>query len=270
MQSGLCFYAFLELGFLLLFPQADWNSNTYAARTITAGAIGFYILPKTYLKYAFFAVSIFIAITVQCRTALVAVIFGFAFTKYVNLDGKQTQLTTGLLLISCLFASLFSQELNSAGKNYLKSSLGNQSKISKLFLSDKSTEDIDRDMFDRKQHWHEAIGAIKKHPFLGVGFGNEFTLLNKSTHNSYFTIALKSGVIGLVFWVIFYTQIVKDILTSKDTLTRQLRNLGSFFFGYLCIAGLFESSGFGSINTPMNLLLLLIAFWFSVQSNATR
>jgi len=265
LRSALGIYAVAELGLLFLFPQADWNPNAFAARAITASVLGFYFMPKNYLKYCVLVLGIYLSITSESRTAVLGTVFGFSFTRYAKLFEKHAQILAVALLVFCLFLSLFSQDLSASGRQLLKDSIGNQDFFSQFFLSDKTANKIDNDIFDRGKQWNQAINTIKKHPFLGVGFGNEFSILDNSTHSTYLAVTVRYGLMGLVLWVIFYLQIVSDIFASRHDTQKGLNQIANFYFGYLLFAGFFESSGFVSINTPMNLVLLLLAFWLSTN-----
>jgi len=71
-----------------------------------------------------------------------------------------------------------------------------------------------------RMDWYEqAYQKYRKHPWIGVGFGeplldveNSQSTAIRMPHNSSFSILVRLGAIGFIFWVIFHLYVVKTFI----------------------------------------------------------
>jgi O-antigen ligase len=85
----------------------------------------------------------------------------------------------------------------------------------------------DQTAFFRLTAWRTQFQQVFDHPVIGSGFGNYYywkfqgQVVSSQPHNAYFNLLLKTGIIGLLLYILFVMDIlrrlVRAIFTAKDS-----------------------------------------------------
>jgi len=193
----------------------------------------------------FFMINVFLfSIVITFNRAAWLALFTGVLTLFIFLSKKQKvrffNFTVFFLIAAIIFTSIL---LVTPLREPISSGLENR--IEDFFSRDvKTTTNYRLDM------WKEAIEEIKKHPFIGHGYGAELTwyYLEESTefteaiHNSYLELVLRTGIIGLfsllMVFSVFIIKMVKSIRTLEENSTQRAYLIGilSSFMSLLIFA----------------------------------
>jgi len=119
-----------------------------------------------------------------------------------------------------------------------------------------TSEDMPKSNRQRIELWNKSIDIIKDYPVFGIGIGQFESMHDKYNfskearfghpHNDFLNVAVNSGLIGLVsfliIWVIFFKNILKRYYYSlnKENLILNLKLGSAFAVSGFLIAGLFQ------------------------------
>ncbi|MDA7859343.1 O-antigen ligase family protein, partial [Mariniblastus sp.] len=201
LRNGLILYSIIELS-LLYFTKSEWNANAVASRAATAAITSYFLLPYFIFGLTLFALGLTIAFRFQARTVLLSMIFAYTAVYFSRQIQKNAAAISIVLIVVFLAVASFSHEGLSALRKYAKSSLSSQSEVAQFFLSDKNESDIEGDFFDRQLAWSSGFKKMQKHPFLGIGLGNEEKTGGLASHNAYLSLAIEGGLLSLVLWML--------------------------------------------------------------------
>lgn len=249
LKKILLFLAIFEFLNILIFKNL-WNPNSISSRAVTLCGILLLLFPNKYIKLSIIVLTFWFVFPLGSRTATSAFLFSIIFTIFYV---KLSQIFK-IVFILIMFVLSYTMYLNY--NEIIMRVYKSKSKISYFIIKNKNDRFIN-DPFNRRSHWQIAIEMIKEKPLFGHGVGGE--KVNEEdfrAHNSYFTIVIQYGFLGLFIWVLFYFHTITNINKLKNN---DLKNFSNFIFSYMFIAGIAESSGFGSFGAPINLIYLYSA-----------
>ena len=246
----------------------DLNPNAVGVRVATSGLVLFAVLPRAVLRALAWIGSLAVAFMLQCRTSMVASI-GAVVAGYFE---ARTRMARGSLIvlavIACSTLLVLGEDITGALRKTATSNLQSTNPIAKFFLSDKDRGDVSGDFLDRRHVWTAMIRRFEDRPLLGYGVGTESALFRTRSHNAYLSLLIEGGVGLLASWIFVYGIFVARML-NRVWIERFAKGpIGKtqvLLFAYLALAGLFESSGIGSISTPNNIIFLFLLLWVSLR-----
>lgn len=114
--------------------------------------------------------------------------------------------------------------------------------------------------------WNELFNHALNSPFLGYGYGTNFTEMNskgQSPHNMYLQIMLESGAIGLITFILVLYFIWKMLLNNIETIAAKL---SAFYLIGLLVYLNFETTIFPSTIVAIGIFQwLIITFGISFK-----
>ncbi len=243
----------------------DVNQNTIALRIASSGLVLYGVLWGGIKYFPILGTSSAVAI-VGSRTALLATICSLTITTIETRSrgNRFGYFIVFTLLFAVLFANLSS--ITKSIQDLAIKNLNSSNPVAGFFLSDKSKQKIKNDFFDRRKAWNYAVGAISKRPLLGVGVGGEHSALGFRSHNAYLSIAVEGGLPYLFFWIVLYSTFVRRLIISSPRaiwFSSPVFRVVMACFSYMLFAGMAESSGVGSVGTPINQVFLFGWIWIS-------
>ncbi len=110
---------------------------------------------------------------------------------------------------------------------------------SKVLLVDSERRGLGSGGTGRFAAWQEAIGVIKEHPILGVGYRHHehYITVASSAHNAYLAVTADMGVIGLITYLVFL---------YGGLFVAMIRSLRYREWSYAVIVGVL--AGYGAVN----------------------
>lgn len=254
-KRGLVTFIMIE-SIVLGISHDYWNSNALCMRLATVGIVMISLVDSRIARLVILCFVTTITISLQSRTATFAFLLiacGLLIREVIQSNPSVFKylIVIGFLSGLALHPYVMSQVQQLALKN-----LGSHNAFTEFFLRDKNVRRIANDFFDRRHAWEGAWRLIRSNPVLGIGPGLESEILHGRAHNAYLSLALDGGIIYLSSWVVFY---IVALGASRYEHDRQLQALLIATSGYMFMASFFESSGFGSVSSPINLIFIAIA-----------
>ena len=261
-------YATIEISLVLLSLFAglniEFNANNTGMRVIISAMILFILLDWTVLRWSILMSAFAVLMMLQCRTGIVSALGALSVLVLERFSRKKRVvfvmvIGTGLFL---LFA--FLPYIYGAFVDALTSVVGTDNFVSRKLLSDKTAGDIRYDMFDRADVWEHAWIHAKEKWLFGYGMGNEGLILGGiRSHNAYLSLIIEGGVVLLGFWALLYATFLERAFSKYKSLNKQgndrLSRVLIIIVCYMLLSGILESSGFGSISSPNNLIFLFLS-----------
>lgn len=254
----------ISTSFLLL--SVDFNANTIGSRSSTIGLIAVACFSPLLFRGIGFVLSLAMSVFLQCRTSAVAT---GATLLIASIETKSRRArfaaVLGVLLLGGILG-VFADDAQRAIKRLAIEHLGSKHFVAKFFLDDKNRAKIDSDFLDRGRVWKASIRQIKRRPVLGYGVGTEMKRFKFRSHNAYLSVAIEGGIVFLVSWVLLYVLALTRILDwewSSQFADSVAGRAMIYLLSYMLLSAMVESSGLGSISSPVNVVFLFLLFWTS-------
>ena len=271
---GLILFAVCEMVLVCMAraKELEFNNNNLGMRIIVAGLVLFLLVRPAWLGWLALGGGMFFACTLQCRTAVVAATLTLAAIHYERLTRRSRAGAVLVTLIGAVVLFLLLPVIRDVLQTLAFSYLGSQNPIAEFFLSDKDAGKIRSDYFDRSLVWEHMFERSQEHLLLGHGVGTEQAIVGMRSHNAYLSLIFEGGLTLLVAWGAFYvvagTAMIRRITDIGSRAVRNdpevLTRCGLALLVYMLLAGLLETSGLGSISSPVNTIFMILAVRLTV------
>nr|WP_143547837.1 O-antigen ligase family protein [Rhodopirellula sp. SM50] len=256
-----------------VFLHVEFNANTIGSRTSTIGLITVACFSPFIVRAAGFCGSLVISIVLQCRTSAVAT---GATLMIASIETKSRRARFAVVISVILLGGIlgmFADDAQREIKQLAIRHLGSKHFVAQFFLGDKNRAKIDSDLLDRGRVWKASIKQIKRRPVLGFGVGTEMKRFKYRSHNAYLSVAIEGGIIFLIAWILLYVLALTRMLHwgwSEQFADLVAGRAMIYLLSYMLLSAMVESSGLGSISSPVNVVFLFLLFWTSQWFDPNR
>jgi len=151
----------------------------------------------TLINYVYVPSALFATMLTGSRMGLLTIIPGLLFIL-----GRSAQLKRPSMVL--VFVGL-------VGAWFILQPLIPQSSIDRFSTISSSIDE--RDLGGRVELWHASIATFSEHPFLGVGSGalKAVSEIGAVAHNTFLSVLVETGLIGLTFFLILFAMAVYQV-----------------------------------------------------------
>lgn len=258
LKLALVAYPLVDLPILLTTLVGEVNPNALAARVAAASLVAAWAWPTWVLRLGVAALALGVAVWMESRTAATTLLIALAWLGWVSTQWFRWYHALGFLLLPVVLLVLLNSQLQSSLVEALPGEVGG-------FLTEGRRQTGAASIHKRDLPWTAASYLLRRDPLTGIGFAREEEAIRDLTgqklraHSAYLSIALAVGIPAAISGVFSY--IAAFLSAARVPREQRQPSFALLLLGvlaYLFLAGLVESAGLFSLNTPANVLFMLL------------